>query len=242
MVAAETVAAIIIEPVMGDGGFVVQTPEFMQGLREICTKYGILLIADEIQSGFGRTGSMFACDRYGIEPDILLTAKSLGGGMPIAALTGPAHIMDAACVGGVGGTFGGNPVSCAAALATINAMEKEDLCGRAVALGDRFMERGREWQSTSSLIGDVRGLGAMVALELVRNDETLEPADTESKAVAKYCHEHGLIILVTGTFGNVIRLLFPLSITDDQFEEGLDVLQDAITHVTAKLHEEVYVS
>ena len=242
VVAAETVAAILIEPVMGEGGFVVQTPEFLHGLRDICTERGIVMIADEIQTGFGRTGAMFACQRYGIEPDLLLSAKSMGGGMAIAAVTGLAAMMDAPSVGGVGGTFGGNPVACAAALATIAAMERDNLPARAETLGQRFQERARGWQETTPLIGDVRGLGGMVAIELVRSTETLEPAAGEAKAIARYCLENGLLILVTGTFGNVIRLLFPLTISDAEFDEGLGVLEAAVASVAAPVETEMFVS
>ena len=242
VVAAETVAAVLIEPVMGEGGFVVQTPEFLHGLREVCTELGIVMIADEIQTGFGRTGAMFACERYGIEPDLLLSAKSLGGGMAIAAVTGHAAMMDAPAVGGVGGTFGGNPVACAAALATIVAMERDGLPARAEILGQRFQERARRWQSATPLIGDVRGLGGMVAMELVRSRDTLEPAASEARAIATFCHQNGLLVLVTGTFGNVIRLLFPLTISDAEFDEGLDVLEAAVASVAVVREVELAVS
>jgi len=226
-VAAETVAAIVVEPVLGEGGFVVPPPEFFAGLRATCDKYGIVLIADEVQTGFARTGAMFACERYGLIPDILITAKSLGGGLPLAAVTGKAEIMDAAGPGGLGGTFAGNPVSCAAGLAVIDAIERDHLCERAQQLGDHFKRRAREWQKRWPIIGDVRGLGGMCAIELVRPG-TRQPAADETSMITRYCYEHGVISLSTGSFSNVIRVLMPLVITDTQFDEALDVLEAAI--------------
>lgn len=237
VVAAESVAAVIVEPVLGEGGFVAPPPEFFRLLTEICRRHGIVFIADEIQTGFGRTGRLFASERYAIEPDLLVTAKSLGGGLPLAAVTGRAEIMDAPEPGAVGGTFGGNPVACEAALAVLDLFEAGpggvNLCDRAEILGNRFVERARAWQRRCPLIGDVRGLGAMRALELVRSVETREPATEETQAVLRYCYEHGLVILSTGSYGNAIRLLVPLVITDEQFEEGLDVLESAFQSITA---------
>jgi 4-aminobutyrate aminotransferase/(S)-3-amino-2-methylpropionate transaminase len=237
IVAAESVAAVIAEPVLGEGGFVAPPPEFFRVLAEICRRHGIVFIADEIQTGFGRTGRLFASERYGIEPDVLVTAKSLGGGLPLAAVTGRAEIMDAPEPGAVGGTFGGNPAACAAALAVLDLFENPphgvNLCARAEALGDRFAARAQSWQQRLPLIGDVRGLGAMRALELVYSRETREPAPEETQAVLRYCYEHGLVLLSTGSYGNAIRLLVPLIITDNQFEEGLDVLESALESVSA---------
>jgi 4-aminobutyrate aminotransferase/(S)-3-amino-2-methylpropionate transaminase len=230
-VAAETVAAVLVEPVLGEGGFVAPPPEFFGILEDICRRHGILLIADEVQSGFARTGAMFACERYGLEPDLLACAKSIGGGLPLAAVTGRAEIMDAPGVGGIGGTFGGNPLSCAAALSAIETMEKENLSARAESLGQRFDARAKEWKNRSPLIGESRGLGAMRAIELVRSPETREPAKEETEQIVRYCYQHGLIVLSAGTYGNVIRLLVPLVITDAQFEEGLDVLEAALASV-----------
>jgi len=224
VVAAESVAAVIAEPVLGEGGFVVPPPEFFRIITEICRKHGILFIADEVQTGFGRTGALFASERYGIEPDLICTAKSLGGGLPIAAVTGRAEIMDAPGPGGLGGTFAGNPVACAAALAVLDTFDRDRLSARANALGDRFSRRALEWQQHWPMIGNVRGLGAMQAMELVRSPDTREPADDEVKEITRYCYEHGLIIISAGSYNNVIRLLVPLTITDEQFEEGLDVL------------------
>jgi 4-aminobutyrate aminotransferase/(S)-3-amino-2-methylpropionate transaminase len=233
LVAAESVAAVIAEPVLGEGGFVVPPREYFALLQGICRKRGILFIADEVQSGFGRTGKFFACEHFGIEPDLITSAKSLGGGFPLAAVTGRAEIMDAPEVGGLGGTFGGNPVSCAAALATIETIEKEGLLARSVTIGERFETRARAWQKRWPLVGDVRGLGGMCAMELVRSRETREPAEEETKEFARYCYEHGLITITAGTYGNVVRILAPLTIADEQLEEGLDVMEAALASVAA---------
>lgn len=231
VVAADSVAAVLVEPVLGEGGFVTPPKEFFQILIETCRRHGILFIADEVQTGFGRTGALFACERYGIEPDLLVSAKSLGGGLPLAAITGRAEVMDAAGVGGLGGTFGGNPLACEAALAVLETIDAQDLLSRANQLGERFSARARAWQERWALVGDVRGLGAMRAIELVRSRESREPAEQEAKQIAQSCLEHGLIVLTAGTYGNVIRLLAPLVITDEQFEEGLDVLEQALAGV-----------
>jgi 4-aminobutyrate aminotransferase/(S)-3-amino-2-methylpropionate transaminase len=232
VVAASAVAAIIVEPILGEGGFVTPPREFFPILQDICKKHGILFIADEVQTGFGRTGRLFACERYGIEPDLLVTAKSLGGGMPLAAVTGRAEIMDSPNVGGLGGTFGGNPLSCAAALAVIESMEKENLGARAELLGEKFTARAADWQRRWPIIGEIRGLGAMQALELVTSRETREPAKHETEQIMRYCYEHGLLAISAGTYGNVIRLLVPLVISDADFDEGLDVLEGALSAVS----------
>lgn len=234
VVASEDVAAVIAEPVLGEGGFVTPPPEFFRIIMDICHKHGVLFIADEVQSGFGRTGKMFACEHYGIEPDILVTGKSLGGGLPLAAITGRAKIMDAPGPGGLGGTFAGNPLSCAAANAVVDMFERGDLLARANEIGEQFERRARKWQSRFDIIGETRGLGAMRALELVKSRGSREPAPAETKAIAKYCYEHGLITITAGSYGNVIRLLVPLVITDKQMDEGLDVLEDALASVSAK--------
>jgi 4-aminobutyrate aminotransferase/(S)-3-amino-2-methylpropionate transaminase len=233
-VAPESVAAVIAEPVLGEGGFVVPPREYFKLLQNICRKHGILFIADEIQSGFARTGKWFASEHFGIEPDLITTAKSLGGGMPIAAVTGRAEIMDAPGPGSLGGTYCGHPASCAAALAAIETIEKDGLLARSTAIGEHFEKRARGWQKKWPLIGEVRGLGGMCAIELVRNAETREPADTETKEIARYCYEHGLIMITAGTFNNVIRILVPLVVTDEQFNEGLDVLEAALTGVAER--------
>lgn len=237
VVAAESVAAVIFEPIMGEGGFITPPPEFFSILAEICRKHGILLIADEVQTGFARTGAMFACDRFGIVPDLLVTAKSLSGGLPLGGVTGRAEIMDAPGVGGLGGTFGGNPAACEAALAVLDTIEKENLCGRAEAVGERFRKRAADWQKRWELVGEVRGLGAMRAIELVRSRQTREPADEETRQVSQYCYEHGLITITAGSYGNVIRLLVPLVITDAQMEEGLDVMESALEAVSVGKRE-----
>jgi 4-aminobutyrate aminotransferase/(S)-3-amino-2-methylpropionate transaminase len=231
VVAADAVAAVIVEPVLGEGGFVAPPPEFFSILQEICGRHKILLIADEVQTGFGRAGALFACERYGLVPDLLVSAKSLGAGLPLAAVTGRAEIMDAPGVGGLGGTYGGNPVACAAALAVIEAMQRDNLPARAEKLGERFDARAREWKQRWPLIGDVRGIGAMRAVELVRSRETREPAKRETEEVLRHCHRHGLIVISSGTYGNVVRLLVPLVISDEQFEEGLNVLESAFAAV-----------
>src|SRR5437588_3530683 len=221
VVASEDVAAVIAEPVLGEGGFVAPPPDYFQVLIDICHKHGVLFIADEVQTGFGRTGALFASEHYGIEPDIFVTAKSLGGGLPLAAVTGRAVIMDAPGPGGLGGTFAGNPLSCAAALAVLDIFERENLLERANELGNRFQKRVREWQERWSMIGDVRGLGAMQAIELVQSPEKREPAADEANQIVQYCYEHGLIVLSAGSYSNVIRVLVPLVATDAQMDEGL---------------------
>ena len=231
VVAAETVAAVVVEPMLGEGGFVAPPPEFFSIIQDICRRREILFIADEVQTGFCRTGAMFACERYGVVPDLLVSAKSIAGGLPLAAVTGRADIMDTPGVGGLGGTFGGNPVSCAAALAAIEIMERENLSARAEKLGELFDLRTREWKKRWSLIGDVRGLGAMRAIELVRSPETREPAKAKTEQVVRYCYEHGLVLISAGTYGNVVRLLVPLVVTDEQFDEGLSVLEGALASV-----------
>lgn len=229
-VAAESVAAVIVEPVLGEGGFVTPPSDFLRKLHGICKQHGILLIADEVQTGFGRTGAMFACERYGVEPDILIAAKSLGGGLPIASITGRDEIMEAPGAGAIGGTFGGNPLACEAALATIETMSRQDLPARANALGERFRTRALQWQAQWPEVGDVRGLGAMQAIELVRSPETRIPNDAAARHIIQYCYERGVLTLNAGSYGNVIRILMPLVITDAQFDEALAVLEAALAN------------
>ena len=233
VVASEDVAAVIAEPVLGEGGFVAPPPDYFRVLIDICHKHGVLFIADEVQTGFGRTGALFASEHYGIEPDIFVTAKSLGGGLPLAAITGRAEIMDAPQAGGLGGTFGGNPLSCAAALAVLDAFENENesLSARANELGNRFQRRALDWQRRWPVIGDVRGLGAMQAMELVQSADKRLPAADETKQIVQDCYEHGLIILPAGSYSNVIRALMPLVITDAQMDEALVVLESALQTV-----------
>jgi 4-aminobutyrate aminotransferase/(S)-3-amino-2-methylpropionate transaminase len=234
VVANEEVAAVIAEPVLGEGGFIAPPPDYFNVLIELCHKHGILFIADEVQSGFGRTGALFASERYGIEPDLIVTAKSLGGGLPLAGVTGRAEIMDAPGPGGLGGTFAGNPLSCAAALAVLDLFEGGDLLARADELGDRFQRRAREWQDRWPIIGDVRGLGGMQAIELVKSQDTKAPATEETKKITQYCYEHGLITITAGTYSNVIRILVPLVATNAQIDEGLAVLESALAAVCGR--------
>jgi 4-aminobutyrate aminotransferase / (S)-3-amino-2-methylpropionate transaminase / 5-aminovalerate transaminase len=234
VVAAESVAAVIVEPILGEGGFVTPPAEFYPTLAEICRKHGILLIADEVQTGFARTGANFASERFGLEPDLITMAKSLSGGLPLAAVTGRAEIMDSPGAGQLGGTFAGNPAACEAALAVLDLMEKENLNARANHLGEMFRKRAAEWHRRWELVGDVRGLGAMQALELVRSRATREPADTETKEISQFCYEHGLITITAGSYGNVIRLLMPIVVTDAQMSEGLDVLEAGLASAAEK--------
>ena len=229
-----TVAAIIAEPVLGEGGFVIPPKEFFPILREICNKYGIVLISDEVQSGIGRTGKWFAIEHFGVEPDLITTAKSVGGGMPIAGVTGRAEIMDAPNPGGLGSTFAGNPMSCVAALAALETIEKDGLLERSTAIGKRFVEQVNGWRKKFSLIGEVRALGGMCAFELVRDVTTREPAGAETKELAKYAYEHGVITITAGTLGNVMRILVPLVVTDEQFDEAMGVLEAGLAHVSEK--------
>lgn len=227
-VGAANVAAVIIEPVLGEGGFVPAPREFLAKLREFCTTNGIVLIADEIQTGFGRTGTLFASEQLGLIPDLMTMAKGLGAGMPIAAVTGRAEIMDAPIEGGIGGTYGGNPVACAAALAVFELFGDGKLLTRARTLGAKLQARLGEWQSRYSVVGDTRGLGPMQAIELVKDRATREPHREAAAAVVKHCYERGVIILTAGTYGNVIRVLAPLVIRDEELGEALDVLEDGI--------------
>jgi 4-aminobutyrate aminotransferase/(S)-3-amino-2-methylpropionate transaminase len=225
----ENVAAVILEPIQGEGGFIVPAPGFVKGLAELCSEHGILFIADEIQSGMGRAGRWFAIEDEGVVPDIVTSAKSLGGGLPISAITGRADVMDAVHVGGLGGTYGGNPVAAAAALAVLDQIEREGLLERSRTLGEKVMGRLREMQDRHAVIGDVRGRGMMNAIELVADRETKEPLDgTTGTAIVKRCLEEGVVILKAGTYDNVIRLLPPLTIDEALLDEGLDVLADAI--------------
>ena len=237
VVAHEGVAAVIAEPVLGEGGFVAPPQDFFRTLIDICHKNGVLFIADEVQSGMGRTGALFASERYGIAPDILVTAKSIGGGLPLASITGRAEIMDAPGPGGLGGTFAGNPAACEAALAVLDMFERQDLNARANELGEQFQKRAREWQKRWPMIGEVRGLGAMQALELVQSQDKREPAAEETKQITQYCYEHGVITISAGSYGNVIRLLMPLVITDAQMDEALGVLEGALRTVYERKHE-----
>ncbi len=223
-----SVAAIIIEPQVGEGGFIPAPKDFMTALAAFAKDNGILLIADEIQTGFGRTGKLFACEHYNLVPDIIVTAKSLAGGLPLAAITGRAELMEVGHVGGLGGTYGGNPLACAAALAVLDVMEEDHLAARGVVVGDRIRARFLEWQRRYPEIGDVRGLGGMVAMELVKDPATKEPAKELTGKIAAEALKRGLLLLTAGTFGNVIRVLVPLTVEDAVLEEGLGVMEEAL--------------
>jgi 4-aminobutyrate aminotransferase/(S)-3-amino-2-methylpropionate transaminase len=227
-VAVENVAAVILEPILGEGGFVVPPKEFLPKLREITARHGILLIADEVQTGFGRTGRLFAIEESGVVPDILIAAKSIAGGLPLSSITGRAEIMDAAGIGGLGGTFGGNPVSLAAAHAILDQLESGAVFEKARRIGRVFSERATAWKAKYPIVGDVRGVGAMWAIELVKDRATKAPAKDETSAVSKRCYERGLITITAGTYGNILRTLMPLVIRDEELHEGLDVLEGAI--------------
>lgn len=224
---ADHVAAIIVEPVQGEGGFIVPPPEFLPGLKEICRKHGIMFIVDEIQTGFGRTGKMFACEHFGIEPDIITSAKSLASGFPLSAVTGRAEVMEAPEAGEIGGTYGGNPLSCVAALQVIEIMREEKLPDRALWIGTVMKQKMRELQDKYPVIGDIRGLGAMVAIELVKDKKTKEPNKELTAKLATECYKRGLIVLTAGIYSNVLRFLAPLIIREDELNQALDVLEDS---------------
>ena len=224
----ENVACVVIEPVQGEGGFQVAPDNYLPALKAVCSERDIMFIADEIQSGMGRTGELFAVDHYGIVPDIVTTAKSLGAGLPISGVTGNADAMEAVHVGGLGGTYGGNPVACAAALAVLAELTETDMLERARRQGDVIRSRLDPLEDRLTLVGEVRGLGPMVGVELVRESGSKEPAKLETAAVVKRCHENGVLILKAGTYENVVRLLAPLVIEEEDLDEGLDVLVEAL--------------
>ena len=223
----ENTAAVIIEPIQGEGGFITPPRGFLPALADWCREHDILFIADEVQSGFCRTGDWFACDDEGVVPDLITTAKGIAGGMPLSAVTGRAEIMDTIHPGGLGGTYGGNPVACAAALASIETMEAEDLRARARAMGGILTDRLNSLAERYPQVGEIRGRGAMIAMELVTDRDTKEPAAALTAAINKACHERGLVTLTCGTLGNVFRFLPPLSMSDDLLVEGLDILDEA---------------
>ncbi|MEZ6211499.1 MAG: aspartate aminotransferase family protein [Phycisphaerales bacterium] len=229
-VAPQNVAGIIIELVQGEGGFYVAPTAYIQGLRELCNEYGIMLIFDEVQSGFARTGKWGAYQHYAVTPDISTWAKSMGGGLPISAVLGKASVMDRVNPGTLGGTYGGNPVSCAAALATIQSMQKHRLNDRAAHIGKTIRERFSNMAQRHKCITDVRGLGAMVAVEVHENGNPATPGSTTVKRVSDYCLEHGVITVTAGVLSNVIRVLCPLVITDEQLTRGLDTIEQAFAH------------
>jgi len=231
-VEAARVAAIIVEPVQGEGGFYVAPPEFLQALRRLCDQHGIVLVIDEIQSGFARTGRMFAIEHSGIEPDLMTLAKSLAGGFPLAAVVGKASIMDAPGPGGLGGTYAGSPIACAAGLAVLEVIESDNLCARAEVIGATLTGALRELQREIPAIGEVRGLGAMVAMELVRNRDPHAPDTDLTKALVKRAAEKGLVILSCGLYGNVIRFLVPLTAPDAIVREGLAIVAESLRELT----------
>lgn len=230
-VGPEAIAGILIEPVQGEGGFLPVPAEFMRRLRQFCTDNGSVLIADEVQCGFGRTGTLFAMEQIGVEPDILVSAKSLAAGMPLAATTGRAAIVDRAHVGGIGGTYGGNPLACVAAIEVLKMMQQPGYLDRANQIGAAVRERGTVWQRDLPMIGDIRGMGGMIAIELVKDRDSRTPAADEVLAVVSRCAQNGVLTMRAGLYANCLRLLMPLAITDEQLGEGLDVLDEALRFV-----------
>ena len=227
-ISSEQVAALIVEPVQGEGGFIVPPKEYFKILKKICEDNGIVFIADEIQTGFGRTAKMFAMEHYEVEPDIVIMAKSMAAGLPLSAVTGKAELMDHPQVGGLGGTYGGNPVACRAAIAVLEQFEKKDLLSRAEKIGKKVLQRFREIQERFSVVGDVRGLGAMVGMELVVDRKTKEPATALTKQLVNRSREKGLLMISAGTHSNIIRPLMPLVITDEQLEKGLSIIEESL--------------
>ncbi|MHC1789292.1 4-aminobutyrate--2-oxoglutarate transaminase [Solidesulfovibrio sp.] len=233
--AAENIACIVTEPVQGEGGFVVPPREFFEKVRAICDETGIVFIADEIQSGFGRTSTLFAMEHFGVTADLMCVAKSMGGGLPLAGVVGKAEIMDSVPPGGIGGTYGGNPLACRAGLAVMDIFEQDNLLAKAERLGNAVKRRFAAFKKQFELIGDERGLGAMRALEFVSDRATKTPCPEAAKGVAKFCQDNGVLVLSCGNFGNCIRVLMPLVITRDQLERGLDIMEEGIREVSKTL-------
>jgi 4-aminobutyrate aminotransferase/(S)-3-amino-2-methylpropionate transaminase len=227
-VAPEEIAAIVVEPIQGEGGFIPAPPEFLRGLRRICDEHGIVFVADEVQTGFGRTGAMFAIEHYGIEPDLIVVAKSLASGLPLSGVLGKAEIMDAPHEGSIGGTYSGNPLALAAANAVLDVIESENLIERAKVLGETIEARMNAWRDCFEQIGDVRGRGAMLAIEFVRDRKSKEPAPELASRVIEEALQRGLLLLKAGLYGNCVRVLTPLVITDDELAEALDVWEEAL--------------
>ena len=230
-VSAESTAAVIAEPIQGEGGFITPPSEYFKKIQNICRKHDIALIIDEVQTGSGRTGTFFAIEHWGIEPDIITLAKSLAGGMPLGAVTARKDMMEIVHVGGLGGTFAGNPISCSAALAVLEILIQDGLLETGVALGEKISSRFQALFERYEIIGEVRGRGPMMAMELVQNRETKEPATAEAKKLVQWCYEKGLVILSCGHHGNVIRTLMPLVITDEQMEQGLTILEEGLDNL-----------
>ncbi|WP_028401767.1 4-aminobutyrate--2-oxoglutarate transaminase [Ectobacillus panaciterrae] len=235
-VAPETIAAVVMEPIQGEGGFIVPGKRFVQAVYDMCQEHGMLFVADEIQTGFARTGRYFAIEHFGIVPDLITVSKSLGAGTPISGVIGRKEIMDKAEPGELGGTYSGSPIGCRAALAVLDIIEEEKLNERGASVGQKVMEHFRKLAETYGCIGDVRGLGAMCAMEIVKDKQTKEPDKSATNQIIQYANQNGLLLLSAGVNGNVIRVLMPLVITDEQLQEGLDIIEAAILHVTqAKL-------
>lgn len=235
-VAPETIAAVVMEPVQGEGGFIVPDTAFVQRVREICSQHGILFIADEIQTGFARTGKYFAIEHFDVIPDLITISKSMGAGVPISGVIGRAEIMDAVDPGEIGGTYSGSPLGCRAALTVLDIIESENLNDRARILGDRVIEKMRFLAGRFECVGDVRGLGAMCAMEIVKDGQSKTPDKETVGKIVKAAAERGLMLLSAGLYGNVIRILMPLTITDDQLEEGLQILEEAFEAVLVNDH------
>jgi 4-aminobutyrate aminotransferase / (S)-3-amino-2-methylpropionate transaminase / 5-aminovalerate transaminase len=230
-VAPESVAAIVMEPVLGEGGFVVAPPEFVQGVREICDEHGIVFVVDEVQTGYGRTGLMWAIQHFDVEPDLMVVAKSIAGGLPLSGVIGKAEIMDSPADSAIGGTYVGNPVAQAAALAVLDVFDEENLVERAVSIGDTIRARMETWQERWDAIGDVRGLGAMLAIELVLDRESKEPDADRATAIVEEAAQNGLLLLKSGVYGNCIRVLTPLVVSDAELDEALGVWEQALDRV-----------
>jgi 4-aminobutyrate aminotransferase/(S)-3-amino-2-methylpropionate transaminase len=228
LVDVKSVAAVILEPIQGEGGFNAIPQKYLEGLRDFCDMHGIILIMDEVQSGFGRTGHWASWQHYGVQPDISTYAKSMGSGLPIAAVVGKAEVMDAAAIGSIGGTYIGSPICCVAASATIKYMKDINLNEKAVKVGQVIMTRLQKLMKQHSEIGDVRGIGAMIAIEFVKNGDPRQPNSEICPQIVKGCAANGLIVLSAGTYKNVLRILSPLVITDEQLEKGLSILETEI--------------
>ena len=231
-ISGEQVAALIAEPVLGEGGFVVPPKQYFKIIRKICEDNGILFIADEVQTGFGRTAKMFAIEHYDVVPDIIVMANSIAGGLPLSAITGRADVMDHPQLGGLGGTYAGNPLACRAGLAVLEQFEKKNLLARAEEIGKKVMERFKEFYEKYPVVGDIRGLGAMVGMEMVANRETKEPATALTKHLVAKCGEKGLLMISAGTCSNIIRPLMPLVITDEQLNQGISIIGESLSELS----------
>jgi 4-aminobutyrate aminotransferase/(S)-3-amino-2-methylpropionate transaminase len=234
-VAPETIAAVVMEPVQGEGGFIVPSKKFVQGVRELCTQHGIVFVADEIQAGFSRTGKYFAIEHFDVVPDLMTVSKSMGAGVPISGVIGRKEIMEAANPGELGGTYAGSPLGCRAALAVLDIIEKQNLNEKARIIGEKFKERMGRLAEKYDIIGDVRGLGAMCAVEFVKDRQTKEPNKEVVGTIINEANKRGLITLSAGLYGNVLRILMPLVITDEQLEEGFNILEESLAAATSAL-------